>query len=179
VKVYDDLNLSPSWQAGLTVTATLTRLEDGSKRTVQMPEDDEQPARYVLQVADADALAAGTWTYVAKDGSNTPVGSSVAPFSVNATGDLATLAAAAAGGGGNVGPGASPNVLTIEVGGIAVPDADVWITSDEAGTVVVAGTLQTNSEGKTTALLDSGVTYYVWMQKDGENPILGKPFVAE
>lgn len=84
----------------------------------------------------------------------------------------------AGGGGGIPGPGASPNVITITSNAIPVADADVWISLDNAGTNIVAGTLQTDSMGNVTFLLDPGVTYYVWMQKNGENPILGSPFVA-
>ena len=78
-----------------------------------------------------------------------------------------------------LGSGAAQHTVTVtKEGGVAVADADVWVTSDSAGTSVVAGTLQTNSQGKATFLLDAGVTYYLWMEKDGVNPILGEAFVA-
>lgn len=79
---------------------------------------------------------------------------------------------------GSTGPGADICTITILSNGVPVPDADVWISSDAAGGNVIAGTLQTDSSGKATFLLDAGVTYYLWMEKDGENPILGKAFVA-
>lgn len=60
-----------------------------------------------------------------------------------------------------------------------VADADVWITADPAGITVVAGTLQTNSAGQIPFLLNAGVTYYLWVQKDGVNSLQGHPFVAE
>ncbi|MFW6118860.1 MAG: Ig-like domain-containing protein [Planctomycetota bacterium] len=50
-----------------------------------------------------------------------------------------------------------------------VADADVWITSDEAGKSVVEGTYQTNSSGEVTFHVDYGPTYYIWAQKDGVN----------
>jgi len=62
--------------------------------------------------------------------------------------------------------------------GNPIADADVWITSDVAGTIVVAGVLQTNSQGKVTAHLDDGVTYYRWAQKDGYNFTNPQSFVA-
>ena len=87
----------------------------------------------------------------------------------------------AGGGGGLVGPGASSNTMTINNTdtGLPVADADVWISTDAAGNNFVAGTLQTNSSGQVTFLLDSGVTYYLWAQKDGVNPIQGTSFVAD
>lgn len=79
----------------------------------------------------------------------------------------------------NAGPGESSCTLTFEANSVPIADADVWITTDAAGTNVVAGTLQTNSLGRVTFLLTSGVTYYVWMQKHGFNSILGQPYIAE
>jgi hypothetical protein len=76
------------------------------------------------------------------------------------------------------GPGADECTINIKVGGTPVPDADVWITSDAAGDTIVAGTLQTDSSGDVTFLLDAGNTYYLWMQKDGYNSIEGTSFVA-
>lgn len=82
-------------------------------------------------------------------------------------------------GGTAVGPGATSYTLHFEHNnGSYVADADVWITSDAAGTTVVAGTLQTNSVGDVTFLLDAGLTYYVWMQKDGEISIRGEAFLT-
>ena len=40
---------------------------------------------------------------------------------------------------------------------------EVWVTSDSAGTTVVAGTLTTNAAGQVTFMLDAG-TYYLWRQ---------------
>ena len=77
-----------------------------------------------------------------------------------------------------VGPGASSVTMTITESGNAVADADVWITSDSAGNTVIGGTLQTDSDGKAVFLLDAGTTYYLWMQKDGTNSILGESFTA-
>jgi hypothetical protein len=59
-----------------------------------------------------------------------------------------------------------------------VADADVWISSDLAGLNVIAGTLQSDGAGKVLFLLDAGVTYYLWMQKEGQKDIRGEEFVA-
>jgi len=58
--------------------------------------------------------------------------------------------------------------LTYEDSGLPIPDVTVWVTTDEAGTNIVAsGT--TNDAGQVTFYLDSGVTYYVWRAKAGVN----------
>jgi hypothetical protein len=76
------------------------------------------------------------------------------------------------------GPGADDVTVTINVGGSPVADADVWITSDQAGDVHVQGPLRTNDAGQATFSLDAGVSYYMWMQKSGVNPIRGQQFTA-
>ena len=81
----------------------------------------------------------------------------------------------------SVGPGADQVTIKIEdpASLFPVPDADVWITSDQAGMNVIAGTLQTDGAGEALFLLDDGVTYYLWMQKEGQKSIRGKQFVAQ
>jgi hypothetical protein len=76
------------------------------------------------------------------------------------------------------GPGATQWTATLETAGQPIADAAVWITTDAAGSNVVAGTLRTNDQGKVTFLLDAGQTYYMWARKSGMNPILGQSFVA-
>jgi hypothetical protein len=91
------------------------------------------------------------------------------------------LAKAPGGGSGGVaGPGADSCTMTITntTTGFPSSNADVWISTDAAGDNVVAGTLSTNSQGKVTFLLDAGVTYYLWKEKLGEEPIIGQSFVA-
>lgn len=67
------------------------------------------------------------------------------------------------------GPGSSANVITINDGTNPVENAQVWVTTDSAGSNIIAGTLMTNSLGTVTFMLDVGVTYYLWVQKDGYN----------
>lgn len=63
--------------------------------------------------------------------------------------------------------------------GAAIADGDVWITTTTSPTAnVVAGTLQTNSSGNVTFLLDTGSTYYKWFEKDGYASVQGVSFVA-
>lgn len=80
----------------------------------------------------------------------------------------------------SMGTGADQVTITInDQSGDPIADADVWITADAAGANVVAGTLQTNSDGQALFLLDNGASYYLWAQKDGQNSRNGVAFVAE
>ena len=76
------------------------------------------------------------------------------------------------------GAGADATTLDLKVGGVALADADVWLTSDSAGNTVVAGTKQSDSNGEVLFMLDNGNTYYIWAQKDGYNAIQGESFTA-
>lgn len=79
-----------------------------------------------------------------------------------------------------LGPGSDPVTLHFQdqnSGPIA--DADVWITADAPGNNVIAGTLQTDSNGNRLFMLDDGAYYYRWMQKDGYNSINGQLFRAQ
>lgn len=77
-------------------------------------------------------------------------------------------------------PASGSDACTVElkIGLVPISDADVWVTSDAAGETVVEGTKQTDSNGRVTLLLTDGNTYYLWVQKDGINPIRGQRFVA-
>lgn len=77
-----------------------------------------------------------------------------------------------------LGEGADEVTVNVSVSGTPVADADVWVTSDSAGDVVVAGTLQTDDQGDATFMLDAGTTYYLFAQKSGVNAIQGQSFVA-
>jgi hypothetical protein len=82
--------------------------------------------------------------------------------------------------GGISGPGADECTLTInDPDDDPIADADVWLSSDADGDTVVAGTRQTDSNGRVTFMLDDGASYYLWAQKDGINAIEGELFVAE
>ena len=80
-----------------------------------------------------------------------------------------------------VGVGADQVTITILDPATLFPvaTADVWITSDQAGLNVIAGTIQTDGAGKALFLLDDGVTYYLWMQKEGQKSIPGDEFQAQ
>lgn len=60
------------------------------------------------------------------------------------------------------GPGATSKTILISNGTIGLVGAGVWLTSDEPGTNVVAGTLYTDDNGLVSFDVDVGATYYVW-----------------
>jgi len=68
-----------------------------------------------------------------------------------------------------LGAGATATTYTVLDGDSnPIDGVAVWVTTDEAGTNIVAsGT--TNDSGKVTFMLDSGTTYYMWSQKAGYN----------
>jgi hypothetical protein len=70
---------------------------------------------------------------------------------------------------GSPGAGAQEFVYTLTEAGSGDPiaDADVWATTDSAGSVVVASG-RTDQNGTVTFYLDSG-TVYLWRQKSGFN----------
>lgn len=75
-------------------------------------------------------------------------------------------------------PAGSVNTLNFKSDGIPVAQAQVWLTSDPAGNNVVEGTKSTNDAGNVQFVLSPGVTYYVWLQRAGVNPLLGVKYVA-
>lgn len=70
--------------------------------------------------------------------------------------------------GAGVGGGAITTTITCQVGGTPIDGVEVWITTDEAGSNVVAGTLVTDALGEVEFMLDAG-DYYAWRQKAGYN----------
>lgn len=78
-----------------------------------------------------------------------------------------------------LGSGSDQCTMNIKAAGSPVADADVWITIDALGENVFAGVRQTDSQGNVLFLMDHGVTYYLWMQKDGIESIDGEEFIAQ
>ena len=80
---------------------------------------------------------------------------------------------------GTPGSGANSCTITITEGGSGVPGATVWVTTDAAGSTVVAEGKRTNDSGQVTLLLDAGSVYYLWAQcPAGYSDIHGQPFTA-
>jgi hypothetical protein len=80
-----------------------------------------------------------------------------------------TIPAAIAGIGGLAGSGAISFPVTInDEDSNPIDGVEVWVSTDSAGTNVVAGTLSTDALGLATFMLDAGA-YYVWRQASGYN----------
>lgn len=67
------------------------------------------------------------------------------------------------------GPGSCRFVYTLTLANSSTPitSAIVYVTSDPAGSSIIAGPKVTDSNGKVTFYLDSGTTYYIWRSKGG------------
>jgi len=74
-------------------------------------------------------------------------------------------AALAAAGGTGAGAIEWEYTLTSSVDGSPIADADIWVSTDAAGSNIIASG-QTDAYGKVTFYLDAG-TVYVWRQKSG------------
>jgi len=66
------------------------------------------------------------------------------------------------------GAGATSTVITITDGTNPLDGVEVWVTSDSAGSNIIAGVLSTDTNGQVTFMLDAG-TVYVWSQLAGYN----------
>jgi hypothetical protein len=87
-------------------------------------------------------------------------------------GDAAWTTGAGGGGGGVAGPGGTEwDDLTVTNNGLPVDGVAVWITTDAAGSNVIAGPLYTTVTGQLPEpfMLESGQSYYVWLQRSPIN----------
>lgn len=68
----------------------------------------------------------------------------------------------------NLGAGSIAHTVTVTNQNTSLPvaNAEVWVTTDSAGTNVVAGTLVTDMNGQVTFYLDAG-SYYLWCTEPG------------
>ena len=87
-----------------------------------------------------------------------------APAGASVSADIAAIAAASVAGSGAI----SFSVTVNDESGNPVDGVEVWISTDSAGSSVVAGTLSTDALGVATFMLDAG-TYYLWRQRSGYN----------
>jgi len=114
------------------------------------------------------ALADGAIT-AAKIATNAITAAKIAADAIGAS-ELATDAVAAIAAAVHLaGAGAITftYTLTLAADSSAIADADVWVTSDEAGNTLVASG-ETDENGQVVFYLDAG-DYYVWAQKAGYN----------
>lgn len=136
-------------------------------------------------VPDAAGIAAGL--HVVTDALINGIAGADTAAIADAVWDEATAGHVAAGSFGKelqdigaiTGAGATQQTIVVKDGdGNVIADADVWLTNDEAGDNVVAGTSQSNSAGNVTFLVDVGVTYYIWAQKDGQMAVQGQEWTV-
>jgi phage gp36-like protein len=76
------------------------------------------------------------------------------------------------------GPGSDQITIYVTDGSDEIPEAAVWVTSDELGSNVIAGPIYTSDQGEADFLLTDGDDYYVWIRKAGYNPIVGELYTA-
>jgi len=112
----------------------------------------------------ADALAGGD---DAEDASTTDIADAVCDELLSGHMTEGSLSMALQ-GINTAGSGGTSHTITITDGTNPLDNVRVWVTTDSAGSNIVAGTRNTNSSGEVTFTLDAG-TYYVWKEKSGYN----------
>ena len=70
---------------------------------------------------------------------------------------------------GAIGSGGTSTTIVCQVGGVPLDGVECWVSSDSAGTNVVAGVIVSDGDGEATFMLESGATRYIWRQKAGYN----------
>ncbi|GAF88314.1 unnamed protein product, partial [marine sediment metagenome] len=174
------------YTSGLTLTADLVKSSDDSasasglsateltngKGLYRVSYTGAETGKHTLHVKQGTTVVA-VYRYTLADTTavHIPVPGSISNDTTTILARLDTLSSAS-------GSGADGVTITVNVDGAPVSDMDVWVSSDENGSTVVAGTARTNSSGQVTLYLDAGSTYYLWGQKDGVNSIQGNSFVA-
>ena len=116
-------------------------------------------------VSDVDAVVDANKVILDKLDAAMEADGAVHRFTTNA---LEQAPTGSGGGGGQAGSGAIQHEITVNVGGSPEAGVDVWVSTDAAGSNVVAGTLVTDAFGNVTFSLDAG-SYYLWAQKAGVN----------
>ena len=134
-------------------------LDDTKERTDNLPDDP----------ADQSLIIAANTAIVTKLDGIEGAGFDTNDDSLEAIRNRGDAAWITGSGGSSSGSGAIQwgYTLTSSVGGAPIADADVWVTTDLAGSNVVASG-KTDSFGVVTFYLDAGV-HYIWRQKSGWN----------
>lgn len=137
-------------------------------------------AKAQLQVEAEDALIAHNLDHLVKIAVDTNFATTVHANSVighladngagfdRTTDSLEAIRDTVAAGGGGAGSISWPVTVQRSDNSNPIAGASVWVTSDAAGSNVVAGTLTTNGSGVATFLLDAG-SWYLWVQAEGYN----------
>ncbi len=125
----------------------------------------------VANAIGSDQLAASAITEIQTGLATSSQVNAVGVIAATIEGNMATDAKqdqildAISGIGGGPAPGAVDHELTVELNGSPEDGVAVWVTTDQQGTDVIAGTKYTDGNGKVEFLLDPGV-YYAWCQKN-------------
>jgi hypothetical protein len=148
----------------LTATGFATVNPDNASITLILADTNElQTNQGNWGGGDATAATQATMVSHLTDIKGSGFASSDALESIRDRGDSAWTTALLA-----TGAGAVSHEVTINVGGSPESGVDVWVSTDLAGSNVVAGTLSTDAFGKATFSLDVG-SYYLWVQKAETN----------
>jgi len=117
------------------------------------------PGTYIYSYSGADGLdLIGRFTTTDATMDQTTL-DSYTPFELHeAITDIATVH--------GLGTGATAKTYTLTDGSDPIENATVWVSTDAAGSNIVANGI-TNTSGEVTFYLDSGTTYYIWRQKSG------------
>lgn len=129
-------------------------------------------AAAILAAADSDPISANVTLWKGDAVADAPPTAAAVADAVWAT---ALPGAYGAGTAGKLlsdlpsaGAGAIAHTITVDDGTNPLDGAEVWISTDEAGSNVVAGTLSTDALGRVTFMLDAG-TYWKHVQLAGYN----------
>ena len=144
------------WPAGITAAGTyLVEVRSGNTPGAELLGLIEYTVGTAGSVTVGDITAAALAKFATEDTGETAAGD----------GSVAKLSQSAASGA--IGSGAiSWTITQKDDAGNPLDGVEVWITTDAAGSNVVAGTLCTDTAGQVTFMLDAG-TYYVWRQLAG------------
>jgi hypothetical protein len=80
-------------------------------------------------------------------------------------------------GGAGTPAGSTQYVVNVSDGTDPLDNAEVWVTSDEAGEHVVDGRIYSDAAGNATFLLDPG-TYYAWAEHGGKVRVTARLFTV-
>jgi hypothetical protein len=61
------------------------------------------------------------------------------------------------------------DILTLDITSLPIDGVEVWVTTDEAGMNIVAGTLVSDTSGHTKFMLDDNTIYWIRRQRSGFN----------
>ena len=167
----DNLPASP---AAVGSAMTLTSAYDAAKTAATQTSVDDLPTNSELATALAGITASVDQQDIADALLLAPSGAAASGSAMDGLANIledtgTTIPAAIAGIGGLAGSGAISFPVTInDEDSNPIDGVEVWVSTDSAGTNVVAGTLSTDALGLATFMLDAGA-YYVWRQKSGYN----------